>query len=34
MMFLTYLLLLLEPIAVLANSATQLQNGLSAPWTG
>ena len=30
MMFLTYLLLLLEPIAVLANSATQLQNGLSA----
>ena len=30
MMFLTYLLLLLEPVAVLANSATQLQNGLSA----
>ena len=30
MMFLTYLLMLLEPIAVLANSATQLQNGLSA----
>ena len=29
-MFLTYLLLLLEPVAVLANSATQLQNGLSA----
>ena len=30
MMFLAYLLLLLEPIAVLANSAADLQNGLSA----
>jgi ATP-binding cassette subfamily B protein/subfamily B ATP-binding cassette protein MsbA len=30
MMFLAYLLMLLEPIAVLANSAADLQNGLSA----
>src|SRR5690606_18520190 len=30
MMFLAYLIMLLEPIAVLANSAADLQNGLSA----
>ena len=29
MMFLVYLLMLLEPVAVLAQSATQLQNSLS-----
>ena len=30
MMFLVYLLMLLEPLAVIASSATQFQNGLSA----